>query len=326
MQPHIANQFRNGGLCSDNTLHVIGVVFNPMMYHSRQRLFKEWERRMLATPNVKVYVVELAFGDRHFECTDANNPNHLQLRARQEIWHKESLINLAEERLLPNNWKYMSWCDTDVFFPDDSWAQQALHELQHFNLIQPWEDAIDLGFMGTIMQTFESFCSLWANGKQVKCGVDDPYPYGHTGFVWCCRREWWEQIQKLVDFAILGSADHHMAWAACGLVQKSIHGGMGAAFRDMLIEHGRLSFRSTQGRLGYIQTRIEHGFHGPKAARRYKDRWKILVGNNFDPKEDLMYDAQGLVSLTGNKPDMQQDCYNYLSERNEDSIEDQIGS
>lgn len=37
--------------------------------------------------------------------------------------------------------------------------------------------------------------------------------YGHTGYVWACTRYFWENVGGLMDFCILGSADHNMALA-----------------------------------------------------------------------------------------------------------------
>ena len=64
MNNHLVSHIKNSGLQSDNTLHVIGVISNPVRFHSRYRLFKSWASEMLKTPNVKLYVVESVFGDR----------------------------------------------------------------------------------------------------------------------------------------------------------------------------------------------------------------------------------------------------------------------
>jgi hypothetical protein len=46
-----------------------------------------------------LYTAEVAFGERHFEVTEAGNPRHLQLRTTSEIWHKENALNLLIQRL-----------------------------------------------------------------------------------------------------------------------------------------------------------------------------------------------------------------------------------
>lgn len=319
-EKHITSQIRHGGLRSHNVLHVIGVLYNPMRYHSRYRLFRRWLAEMEATPHVKVYVVEVAFGDREFECSDSENPCHLQLRAKQEIWHKESLINLAVKHLLPRDWKYLCWSDTDVSWLDRGWAQEALHQLQHYALIQPWQDCLDLGFHGTVLQHFKSFCYQDRRKVKKQRHPGEPYEYAHSGFAWCCRRDWWEAVVKLMDFPILGSADHHMAWASINEVMSSVHGGMHENFKRLAKEWQARSYRATQGQIGFVPCVINHHFHGPKHRRQYRERWQIFIDHKFDPVTDLTYDEQGLVQLIG-KPELLQATRDYLSFRNEDSTD-----
>lgn len=317
-QNHLVQHIRHPELSNDNTLHVVGVLFNPMRYHSRLRLFRKWYEEMKATPNVKVYVVELAFGDRKFEVTEAGDPTHLQLRGRQEIWHKESLINLGVKHLLPLDWKYLSWCDTDVHFMDPHWAQEAMQQMQHYALIQPWRDCSDLGFNGEILQTFQSFCYIHRLGVPKQTHPSQPYKYAHSGYVWCCTRKFWEAVGGLMEWCIVGSGDHHQAWAAIGNVAASVHGEMPEGFKRKAREWEQRAYRATNGgQLGFVPTRIEHEFHGPKNKRRYRERWQIFIDHKFDPYEHLTYDEQGLVTLVG-KPRLQEECREYLGFRHED--------
>jgi hypothetical protein len=275
---------------------------------------------MEKTPCVKVYVVETAFGDRNHEVTENNNPNHLQLRTNQEIWHKESMINVAE-RLLPRDWKYLSWCDTDVFWPDSNWAQEALQQLQHYHVVQPWKDCLDLGFYGTVLQHFQSFCYVSRTGQPIQWFPAQPYKYAHSGFAWACTRYFWENTRGLLDAGLLGSSDHHMAAALIGKVKNSIHDSMPDGFKKRCYDWQRDAFRVTNGQLGFVPTRIEHKFHGKKANRKYRERWQILIKHNFDPDKDLGHDAQGLIQLNG-KPALLGDCREYFNQRNEDSIDE----
>lgn len=282
---------------------------------------------MEATPHVKLYIVETAFGDRMFEVTDSNNPHHLQLRTNQEIWHKENMINLAEKRLLPRDWKYMATVDGDVFFASKHWAIESIHRMQHYPVIQPWSDAIDLGPQGTVIGTFKSFSSHCYKGIKQNANITDEYPYGHSGFAWCYTRRAFENFygglsSGLLDFAVLGSADHHMAWSLIGQVEKSLEGRCDPpGYQEMCISWQRPAFRVTNGNLGFLPGRIEHRFHGPKLKRFYKDRRKILATHAFDPKMDLAYDEQGLLYLCG-KPQLQNDLRHYMASRAEDSTEE----
>lgn len=322
---HIHRQIKKPELQQDSTLHVVGVISNPARYHSRYRLARDFIAEMEATKNVKLYIVEAAFGDRHFEVTDSDNPRNLQLRTDYEIWHKENMVNLGVKRLLPPNWKYVAWVDCDVSFRDPDWALSALHEMQHFPVIQPWSDCMDLGPKGNVMQLFRSFCAVHASGAPMKRlnhhSRAGEYKYGHSGYAWACTREFWEAVGGLMDFPILGSGDNHMAWAMIGDVDESIHKKMIRTFRTRCHDWERRAYRVTKGQLGFIEGRIEHHFHGPKAARRYRERWQILLDHFFDPDMDLSYDEQGMLYLIG-KPKLQDEIRRYMRGRNEDSTEE----
>lgn len=319
---HIVNHINQHHLRSDNTLHVIGVISNSVRYHSRYRLFREWYKEMLETPCVKVHVVELAFGDRHHECTEAGNPDHLQLRTNHEIWHKENMINRAVKHLLPRDWRYLCWSDCDVFWADKGWAQETLHQLQHYPVVQPWQDCLDLGPMGQVLKHHKSFCHVHQLGVKKQTHPGEPYMYPHSGFAWACTRHFWENLpgHGLMDFPILGSADHHMAWAMINRVDSSVHHKMADSFKRLCHEWQDSAYRVTQGHLGCTPGRIEHKFHGPKSRRFYRERWQILIDNKFDPDRDIGYDAQGLVQIIG-KPQLEQDIHKYMRARHEDSIE-----
>lgn len=318
---HLVDHIHNHCLDKDNVLHVVGVISNPVRYHSRYRLFRKWYERMLATPNVKVYVVEAAFGDRPFQVTDPCNPHHLQVRTHQELWLKENLINLGVRHLLPRNWKYVAWSDCDILFCDDHWAQEALHQLQHYHVIQPWMNCSDLGFQGEVLSLFDSFCSVHARGIRKQCHPGEPYKYAHSGYIWCCTREFWENVHGLMDWNCVGSGDHHMAWACINGVHHSVHRGMHQSFKDRALEWQRNAFRVTNGHLGYVKTRIEHMFHGSKKNRKYRERWSIFIDHQFDPNKDLRYDSQGLLQLVG-KPALMDEIRQYNRARHEDSIDD----
>lgn len=318
---HLVNHIRHHELKSDQTLHVIGVCTNPVRYHSRYRLFREWKAAMTETPNVKVYGVEAAFGDRHHEVTESNEGQDLQLRTHSEIWIKENMINLGVKYLLPRDWKYMAWVDADVFFRDPYWARETLHQLQHYSVVQPWSDCADLGPLGNISRHFRSFGYQHQRRKPKQMHPTQPYEYAHSGFAWACRRDFFEAANGLLDFAILGSADHHMAFAMIGEVKNTIHRGMSPGFFRRCFEFQDRVRRVTKDEVGFTPGRIEHMFHGPKARRYYRERWQLLVDSGFDPDTDLMYDPAGVIQLIG-KPRLEQAIKMYNRSRFEDSIEE----
>lgn len=329
---HIKNQILNPALRHDNTLHVIGVIQNSARYHSRYRLFRRWAHEMLQTANVKLHVVEAVYGDRlpecnpetatEFELLQTMGYNYHQVKTRSEIWLKENLINLGVKHLLPKDWKYMAWVDCDVLFRSPCWALETLHQLQHYQIVQPWSDAADLTYEGGVHKHFKSFGYFSAKQIPQAPSVHNPYcrPYGHTGFAWACTRYFYENVEKLLDFAILGAGDAHMAWACVGGVQGTINQNMQPGYKHLANLWQEKAQYAAGGVVGYTPGRIEHPHHGPKTRRQYATRWQILVKYKFDPIKDLKYDHQGVLKLKGKKK-LEHAIMRYNRNRFEDSIE-----
>jgi hypothetical protein len=321
---HIVNHICKPHLREDSTLHVIGVCSNPVRYHSRYRIAREWIKHMFETPNVQLHIVETAFGDRHHELELPPGVNVLHLRTHSELWIKEAMINLAVRHLLPKDWKYVAWIDMDVFFRDPHWALETIHQLQHFQIVQPWQTCADLGPQGGSFQDFRSFGFQHQRRVPKQKWPAQPYPYAHSGFAWACTRKFWENIVQfggLIWWAILGSADHHMAFACIGEVQDTVHGKMSAGFKRRAQEWQQAVMRVTHGEVGFTPGRIEHMFHGPKKRRYYRERWQLLIDHGFCPDKDLVLDSQGLPILCG-KPRLEQAIRMYNRSRFEDSIEE----
>lgn len=338
---HLINHIHySDKLISDNTLHVIRVISNTSRYHSRYRLAREQEEFLKLCPNIKIYTVEAAFGDRNHELVKQDNPYHLCVRIKSEIWIKENLINLGVKHLLPKDWKYLAWIDGDIIWNDINWGLEAIQQLQHYHVIQPWTDGLDLGPHGNVMNHFKSFgaqhykqfdydLKLETTGQKASningnaTSAMSPMDYrrfGHTGYAWACTRYFWENVNGLMEFCILGSADHNMATAMIGHAERSIHKGTTDAFKEEIFKWQEKAIRVTNKEVGSTHDRLEHFFHGPKKNRFYCERWKILVHFKFDPIKDLMKDHQGIIHLVG-KPKLEQAIRHYNRSRREDSID-----
>lgn len=324
MNPQILGAIKHPELDGDNTLHVVGVVSNPVPYHSRYRIFREWQEHMLGTKNVKLHVVELAFGDRKFEVTgegEDKRVNYLQLHNVDGVlWHKENLINLGVRHLLPPNWRYMAWVDTDMWFRNPDWAQETMHMLQHYPAVQPWSELVSLGPYGNVMAIHKCFASIVS--KNTKPEGHGPELYGRPGGAWAYTREFWENTGGLIDFSIIGSGDYHCAWGMVGHVDHTLGRNLNETYKRLCRDWQQRAYQVTNGYLGHVPGVMEHKFHGPASKRFYVERWNILEEYDFDPMADLRKDADGLIYLAG-KPDLQEALRRYLVGRDEDSVDEE---
>lgn len=320
----------NPELRNHNTLNVIAVVSNPVRYNSRYKLFRQFREHMKAC-NVNLIAVELAFGDRHFEVTSADNPNDVQLRTEHEIWHKENLINLGIRRLsaLIPDWKYVAWLDADIQFLDLNWAQETVHELQHHMIVQPFRDAIDMGPTATVLHSdkgpmiHRSFCYQYLSGATRPKNDLEKYAFWHPGFAWAARREFVENVGGLIDYAILGAADHHMALSLIGRAKESFPGGLTQNYCDKVLAWERLCELRIKRNIGYVDGVILHHWHGSKKKRYYVERWEILKEHQFDPDSHLTYDESGLLMLSSESSiGLRDSIRSYFRSRAEDSTDE----
>lgn len=296
-------------------LHVIAVVSNPMRYASRYRLYREFAERM-QDAGVTLWTCEMAFGDRPFEVTSADNPRHVQLRSFFELWHKENMAQLTLQRL-PLDAEYVAMIDADVSFARPDWALETIHQLQHHYVVQMWREANDLGPDFQRIARHESVMYRYVTGKPF--GTD--YQNGHPGYAWAYRREALDHLGGFLTTAILGSADRHMAYGLIGRAAQSMPSDINQAYFDEVMRWQERAERYLSRDVGYVNTSLDHYWHGKKSSRGYSWRWKILTSNDYVPHLDLKADCQGLWQLTDRSRQLRDDIRAYFRQRNEDSID-----
>jgi hypothetical protein len=205
-----------------------------------------------------------------------------------------------------------------------------VHQLQHHPVVQLWSEALDLSPSHELIQHHKGFVWCYHQGlpthechghyhKQKRLNVN----HWHPGFAWGMRRDAYEAVGGLIDFAICGAGDRHMAMSILGFGAQSCHPkGHPRYLARVLTWQGRA--RALKQDLGYVEGLITHAWHGRKRDRRYQERWQILVKHQFNPDTDLMHDASGLWQLITETPRqwaLRDDLRRYMASRNEDSID-----
>jgi hypothetical protein len=215
----------------------------------------------------------------------------------------------------------MAWVDGDIRFNRENIADETIHALQRWSIVQMFRDAVNLGPKGEVLSKRTSFGYMFNTGQDYKC---KGYDYWHPGFAWACTRKAYRDMGGLLDFSILGNGDHHMALCLIGKYEISVPKGMGPEFTAMvknyqdMIERKELLYS-----VGYVDGTIMHYFHGKAKDRGYVDRWQILIKNNYNPTTDISLDERGLYKLNDNKPLLRIGCMRYFEQRNEDSIDNE---
>jgi len=295
-------------------LHVVTCIANPIRWASRIALFHRFAAHVLAA-GAHLTVVECAYGDRPFACDAVAGAAHIGVRARTMLWVKENLLNIGIARL-PQDWKYVAWIDADITFRHPDWAAETVHALQLYDIVQPWSDCYDLGPNGEHLQAYRSFCRQYVDNRPLGPNC---YPFAHPGYAWAATRQALEHVGGLIDTAVLGAADHHMAMALAARVRESVPGQISDGYLRPLLQWQGRAQQHIAGNIGYVPGTVEHSWHGAKERRAYIDRWNILVRNQFDPALDLKRNVWGMWELAGNKPRLRREIDAYFHARNEDA-------
>ena len=299
----------------EDRLNVIIVISNPCLYAKRYILLKEFIKRFEEEEtNVELFIVEMIYNNQKFIITDKKNKNHLQLKTETPIWHKENMVNLGVNKLLPTEWKAFAWIDADIEFESNSWALDTLKILNGCkDIVQIFSHAIDMDKDETSLNHFSSFgYSFCKNKKYTIKGLD----YWHPGFAWAITRKAYEKIGGLYDVGVLGSGDNIMAIALINKCEKLMNINYSEDYNNSMIEFQK---KAKTLRLGYTPGVIRHHYHGSKKNRQYTERWQLLMKHLYSPIKHLKYNETGILIPTELfTKDFKNDIMTYFKERKED--------
>ena len=299
----------------EDKLNVIIVISNPCDYSRRYVLLNEFVKRIEEEEdNVRLFIVEMVYGDQKFMVTDANNKRHLQLRTETPLWHKENMVNLAVKNLLPKNYKAFAWIDSDIEFDSPSWAVDTLKVLNGYrDVVQLFSQCIDMDREENSLNMFTSFGFNFSKKKKY-CGRG--LDYWHPGYAWAMTRKSYEKIGKIYDQGLLGSGDNIMAFSFVNVCEKFNNAKYSSDYNKSMLEFQK---KAKGIRLGYIPGVIRHYFHGSKKNRKYVERTEILAKYQYSPYKHITYDTNGIIVPTDRfEQNFKDEIFSYFLERKED--------
>ncbi len=306
-------------------LWAITSYFNPSGFKTRPANYRAF-RKYLAAPLV---AVELSFNGR-FELRQGDAEILVQLVGRDVLWQKERLLNVALQHL-PNDCDTVAWLDCDVVFARDDWPERAGAALGRFPLVQLFSERCDLASGATRGPAGWSpvYWAAPARGYKIVTGryqqevemrnagirVAD---YSTPGLAWAARRALLDR-HGLYDARIIGGGDSAMVGAALGNCERCIDL---QRMDDRSSEHYRKwansFFADVAGKIGYIDGRILHLWHGDRSRRRHEERHRQLATLGFDPCTDIALDPNGCWRWNSYKPMLHEFARRYFESRDED--------
>lgn len=297
--------------CSPS-IYVILPYFNFCGFQRRRQLFIEFVEHMKDTEGVRIVIAEV---DGPARLPHMCVWKHLRIKPVNNIWVKECLVNMAVKSL-PKNWERMAWIDADIEFLNKDWVHEAALELGSSDVIQLFQTAVNLGPNGESMKIDKSFAYM-AKESGTPYVKNDIYGFWHPGYAWACTQRAWKRMGGLIDWAILGSGDRHMAHAFYGNIIESCPGNVHPNYKLLLEEYQK---KCKGLKLSYIQGTILHKWHGSLVNRKYKERWNILTKLQYDPIGDVTKTTKGLIKLTERGKRFIEPLNDYFQERAEDGI------
>lgn len=305
-------------------LWAITSYFNPAGYASRLRNYRVF-RANLAPP---LAVVELSF-DGKFELGEDDAEIVVQIAGGDVLWQKERLLNVALSRL-PDSCDHVAWVDCDVIFTARDWAERTDRALGELCLIQPFRERCNLSRGAQFSSGTNGGCDSISESVAYKitmgeAHVDDfrqsdaPLARNSTaGLAWAVRRELLE-AHGLYDACILGSGDRAILCAAMGMFESGVNA---VGMRGRQIEHylawAEPFHRAVGGRVGFVDGRILHLWHGDLRGRKYAHRHEGLGRFGFDPFSDIALDPSGCWMWNTSKSGMHEYVRSYFDSRKED--------
>jgi hypothetical protein len=276
---------------------------------------------------------EFAFANSGLDGTPANcgvlgsdhrfRHRYIGLRSSHELWFKENQINIAVAQALPYDWQNMCWLDSDLLFLRPNWVGECIHKLQHYDFLQMFDHARDVGPNYRVLPggyphaDGTSWVRWWLDGEPdfseiaVRKGEDlaiDPkrrhkkkhHPYPPRvwpGLAWAATRRGFDAVGGLLDFAIWGGGDYHMAHCLIerkdGMMRNDLHPN----YKMKVMEWFDRCQRHIRRNVGVMEGSVFHFWHGRKTDRGYNAKHAALARIGFDPLRHLKRDYQGLYQL-----------------------------
>lgn len=308
---------------ASDSLWAITSYYNPAGYQRRLENY----RRFRANLEVPLVTVEWAV-DRPFELRPDDADVVIQIRGGDVMWQKERLLNVALEAL-PPTCQHVAWIDCDVLFENRRWPQLAAQKLRHHPLVQLFSERANLGPDAVLPEV--GIQSMPRGTRQsvawrLRQGTVNPsdlavqgraYAACSYGLAWAARREVMQEL-GLYDACVLGGGDRILLLAALLNPQAAQFGELNDHQHHHIHAWHEAFYRRVQGRIGCVEGRLFHLWHGELENRRYDERLTILKEQRFNPQRDLAISDDHVWRWNSEKPQLHDGVRQYFQLRRED--------
>ena len=212
---------------------------------------------------------------------------------------------------LPHDWQQACWLDSDVHFARPNWVGECIHKLQHYSFLQMFSHARDLGpnyemlpeqyphadGRGFVSAFYDGLLDAKINANEGQIAYAGYAGRVFPGLAWACTRKAWDDVGGLIDFAIWGGGDWHMAHALIEKTEGMMRNDLHRDYKKLVMQWYYRCHTHIRRNVGCMEGTILHNWHGRKTDRGYNAKHALLAHIGFDPLRHLKRDYQGLYQL-----------------------------
>lgn len=311
------------------SLWCITSYFNPNGGRIRRDIYKTFARE-LRNQGGKLLTVELPFGEREFELSEADADVLIQLRGGSFLWQHERLLNIALDNL-PHDCDKVAWVDADIVFNDARWLETTAQLLEKYRVLQPFSFRLSLGKdcssldltrlfplpKGCCIEPSYLLAYLKLDGKKYR--PDNQFARPNHGSVWAARRDILDSV-RFYDRLVMGGGDSVMLHAFLGDGQGDF--ALNKLSKPLLKDIGsysQLVDSLVEGSVYYQDELIIHLWHGNLYNREYVKRQEILCEHEFDPEADIQVSETGTWEWASDKEELHSAVKDYFELRKEEA-------
>ena len=222
---------------------------------------------------IPCFVAECVFGTMKPQVPGAT----LVVRSNTYLFYKEQLLNRLEP-LVPAQYTKLVMLDGDILFDTPDWLDHISSALERYDIVQPFSQACWLNPENTIIAN-KKYGYGYALSKRLRFPPSEIHSY-HSGFAWAFRREVFKQLGGYYDRAIVGGGDimfvctflprEFITWHQTEMhIPPMIFEGAWEAYRERA--------ERLNPRIGYLEIKALHLFHGLSLNRQYRTRYKNIL-------------------------------------------------
>lgn len=301
-----------------NNLYVIIPFFSFGNYELRKKNLEICLSNLKNFSNIHIIICEGVYQNKSLENESFiknEKISYIKYELPSILWIKENLINLAIN-ILPSNWQYMCWIDSDIIFLNNNWVNETIESLKINHVVQLYQTITYLDEDGNVDLDIKI-----PYHKPIMCGFifksiqEKKYVYGATGFGWGINRNLYTKINHFFEFNIIGGGD--FTFSIC-VTQNLEYANTSKLFSEMpskdyvnkLINYYN-NFK--QCKVSYIKGMICHLWHGNLNKRLYEPRLDILLKYKFSPDLHIQKNEKGIIYLTDKN--LEKEIYQYFQSR-----------